>query len=758
MTARIATGAGAQAILLEKLVSAVRPEFRVEVLVPDPGDPVLGYKLCQVGGCGRPVHERVLCTAHGGRWRRRGQPAIAEFLADPGPPLRGRAEPTGCTVLGCHYGVSGKGLCARHRDKWERTGRLDPVAWAATIPQVDAGARKECLLPFCTLWTENDGHVFCKSHTTRWRNAGSPDTDQFVADCVQHGQLTVDFHGVTGQLRLELQYAVQCRHDERTTAAPPRVVREAVRQAADSGVRSLLELSEDQWRERCARRYLSGDGSLRKRADSFLFYAREVVEALHDGCGWEVEYHRDVWRLWRLPGLKTSASRPRPRSRLRFDRITHPWMRELAKRWVRSRLVSGLSVATAVTDVQALTRFSDFLVAAAPGVDGLAGIDRALLERYLAWLKSLPDGVSADEGRVGALHLFFQAIRLHGWDDTLPTSAAFFTGDFPRRRQRITRYLAEHVMAQIEQPANLDKWRYPEGKLVTLIMIRCGLRVSDACTLRFDCLLHDGQGAPYLRYYNNKMDRAAAVPIDEEVEADIRAQQHRVLERWPDGNPNLFPRMTANADGRRPLGPDSYRGMMKRWLASCDIRDELGHPVHLTPHQWRHTFATRLINRDVPQEVIRVLLDHESSQMTSHYAKITDQTVRRRWEAATKVNIKGERVSIDPEGPLAQAQWAKTRYSMATQTLPNGYCGLPLQRTCPHANACLTCPVFLTGPEFLPELREQRQRTLTLIDVSGRNGQARMVEMNQQVLTNLDRMIGEVEKATTGENGTAHAG
>ena len=88
--------------------------------------------------------------------------------------------------------------------------------------------------------------------------------------------------------------------------------------------------------------------------------------------------------------------------------------------------------------------------------------------------------------------------------------------------------------------------------------------------------------------------------------------------------------------------------------------------------------------------------------------RITDQSVRRRWEAATKVNVKGEQVSIDPDGPLAQAQWAKTRYGMATQSLPHGYCGLPVQKSCPHANACLTSPVFLTGPEFLPELHEHR--------------------------------------------------
>jgi hypothetical protein len=50
----------------------------------------------------------------------------------------------------------------------------------------------------------------------------------------------------------------------------------------------------------------------------------------------------------------------------------------------------------------------------------------------------------------------------------------------------------------------------PDARLITLILIRCGLCASDACTLAFDCLLYDGQGAPYLRYVNHKMRREAA--------------------------------------------------------------------------------------------------------------------------------------------------------------------------------------------------------------------------------------------------------
>jgi hypothetical protein len=110
-----------------------------------------------------------------------------------------------------------------------------------------------------------------------------------------------------------------------------------------------------------------------------------------------------------------------------------------------------------------------------------------------------------------------------------------------------------------------------------------------------------------------------------------------------------------------------------------------------------------LINKDVPQHVIQKLLDHDSAEMTAHYARLSDATVRRHWEAARKVNHRGEQVQVDPAGPLADAAWAKHRLGHATQVLPNGYCGLPLVKTCQYANACLTCPLFITTAEFLPQ-------------------------------------------------------
>lgn len=191
----------------------------------------------------------------------------------------------------------------------------------------------------------------------------------------------------------------------------------------------------------------------------------------------------------------------------------------------------------------------------------------------------------------------------------------------------------------------------------------------------------------------------------------------------------------------RPLVPDCVGSHRQRGRVAGGARH--GRSGRRCSPDWR--FGTRLINRDVPQEVVRVLLDHSSGEMTAHYARLHDSTVRRHWENARKVNARGEVVTVDPDGPLAEANWAKQRLGRATQALPNGFCGLPVQKTCPHANACLTCPMFVTTPEFLPQHREHRQHVLQIITAAEARGQQRLVEMNQQVLGNLENIITTLE-------------
>lgn len=71
------------------LLGAVRPEFRADVYVPDPSDPVLFGVPCEVTGChGRGHHGasvglregEYLCESHGAMWRRDGRREMGEWL------------------------------------------------------------------------------------------------------------------------------------------------------------------------------------------------------------------------------------------------------------------------------------------------------------------------------------------------------------------------------------------------------------------------------------------------------------------------------------------------------------------------------------------------------------------------------------------------------------------------------------------------------------------------------------------------------
>jgi hypothetical protein len=101
------------------------------------------------------------------------------------------------------------------------------------------------------------------------------------------------------------------------------------------------------------------------------------------------------------------------------------------------------------------------------------------------------------------------------------------------------------------------------------------------------------------------------------------------------------------------------------------------------------TLLSTSFNNQVPQETVRRLLDHASHQMTAHYARLSDQTIRDQWERARKVGVNGEELAAET-GPLAEAAWMKNNLARAKMALPNGYCTLPLQQRCEYANACFS--------------------------------------------------------------------
>jgi hypothetical protein len=87
----------------------------------------------------------------------------------------------------------------------------------------------------------------------------------------------------------------------------------------------------------------------------------------------------------------------------------------------------------------------------------------------------------------------------------------------------------------------------------------------------------------------------------------------------------------------------------------------------------------------------------------------------------------------------------------AKVTLPNGYCGAPVQTDCEYANPCLDCRFFITTADFLAQHRQQREETRQMIGQAEHSGLARLAEKNTRTLDRLDKIITALEQAGPGE-------
>ncbi len=82
--------------LADRLDAVVRPEFRVEVLVPAVGDPILGSPACAVRGCVHSSRYAELCLAHLARWKQAGRPDRREWAQTADPAVMGHRPLKSC--------------------------------------------------------------------------------------------------------------------------------------------------------------------------------------------------------------------------------------------------------------------------------------------------------------------------------------------------------------------------------------------------------------------------------------------------------------------------------------------------------------------------------------------------------------------------------------------------------------------------------------------------------------------------------------
>lgn len=140
------------------------------------------------------------------------------------------------------------------------------------------------------------------------------------------------------------------------------------------------------------------------------------------------------------------------------------------------------------------------------------------------------------------------------------------------------------------------------------LLFATGGRVAEICSLtQEDVDLLEGA----VKFYG-KGSKERVVPIENPSVLSI-LKKHQTLYENKLSNCNYF---FINRLGRRTT-EQSVRNMINRYCDQCGIS------LHITPHMFRHSFATLLLEEDVDIRYIQRMLGHSSIITTQIYTHVT---------------------------------------------------------------------------------------------------------------------------------------
>ncbi|WP_144525370.1 tyrosine-type recombinase/integrase [Bacillus sp. DE0042] len=477
------------------------------------------------------------------------------------------------------------------------------------------------------------------------------------------------------------------------------------------------------------------------KANSYYVTAlKQFIEFYEDFYFDGEEWDKDIWDRRKL-SLPMDKVNPTQREySLNFSGIQNMNFRELSKRYCRFRL-NTLSFSGVRHILGSLVEFFNF-ISKNNGIQKINQITRKDIEDYLSMINQSGISSSTIGKRLGNIEGIFSTMRRLEWDDA-PSKILIYPEDYPKVPNNKPRYIDDYVLEQLNN--KIDKLPQ-EIATMTMIIQECGMRISELCTLKTDCLIVDSEGDYFLKSYQWKMKKEHIVPISKEVGALIKSQEEFVKNEYGLDCLYLFPRKD-----KSPLKQDTFRNHLNQLAYDEKIVDRNGRVFRFQAHAFRHTVGTKMINNGVPQHIVQKFLGHESPEMTAKYAHIFDETLKEEFSKFREkiITNNGSIIEITENATDADdidLQWFKKNIN--AQALPNGYCRLPvITGPCPHANACLDCTHFCTSKKFIKEHENHLSRTKILLEQAKNHQWQRQIETNQRVKEKLEQIIRTIKES-----------
>ena len=286
------------------------------------------------------------------------------------------------------------------------------------------------------------------------------------------------------------------------------------------------------------------------------------------------------------------------------------WQRTLKEYEGFLKLEKGLSsnsVAAYLADIQKLIQFMEFHQI--PG--GPAGLEHDGLQQFLAWIGELGLSARSQARILSGLKAFYRYLLLEEVIEKDPT--ALLEG--PRLGRKLPEVLSVEEIDKILSAIDLSKPEGRRNKAMLEVLYSCGLRVSELVGLRISNIF---RAEGFIRVIG-KGDKERLVPVSSKAlkEIDLYLPDRNSQVVQPGSEDVLF----LNRRGR----------MLSRVMVFTIIKElvrAIGMMKTVSPHTFRHSFATHLVEGGADLRAVQEMLGHESIITTEIYTHLDREYLR----------------------------------------------------------------------------------------------------------------------------------
>lgn len=266
-------------------------------------------------------------------------------------------------------------------------------------------------------------------------------------------------------------------------------------------------------------------------------------------------------------------------------------------------------------------------------------------------------------------------------------------------------------------------------------LILLGIRCSELSFLSVDALKQTDDGTYYLLINQYKTKKEYMKPIPEKLALLLKKEIKRNQDTF--GKENV--KYVFVNEKNKPIKLAILNTNLRKVIFENDIRDSSGELLHVTTHMFRATVGTNLISAGLDPESAAKLLGQTTLSSLSHYATVTNETVKEQ----LKPRIEKDEMLIRNIGKIEKLKEA----TMPSRALCNGFCNKnPLTEPCEHANACLNCSMFVPSIQFLNGYYIQLQEVEATIKVAEANDYKLMLKKALKDKENLEKIINALER------------